>query len=72
MPVHSPTCEELLFAFGEQSHNFNMERLEALAEARPDPEAIGEVWAEYYEELADLFEDFGEDLADAECPFPSV
>ena len=66
------TCAELLFAFGEQSQNFNVQRLEALAEAWPDPEEAGEVWAEYFEALADLFEDFGEDLADAECSFPSL
>ena len=49
-----------------------MQRLEALAKAWPDPEETGEAWADYFEALADLFEDFGEDLADAECPFPPV
>ena len=66
------TCGQLLFAFGEKSHYFNTERLEAMARAWPDPEETGEVWAEYFEELAELFEDFGEDLADAECPFPTM
>ncbi len=66
------TCEELLLAFGKQSDSFNTQRLEALTEAWPDPEEIGEVWAEYFEALAELFEDFGDDLADAECPFPSL
>ncbi len=64
------TCAELLLAFGEQSGDYNTQRLEALAKAWPDPEEAGEVWAEYFEELADLFEAFGEDLADAECSFP--
>ncbi len=64
------TCAELLLAFGEQSDNLNTLRLEAIAKAWPDPEETGEVWAEYFEELADLFEEFGEDLADAECSFP--
>ena len=64
------TCEELLVAFGEKSDGFNTQRLEALAKAWPDPEETGEVWAEYFEALSDLFEDFGEDLADAECSFP--
>ena len=64
------TCAELLLAFGEQSDNFNTQRLEAMAKAWPDPEETGEVWAEYFEELAELFEEFGEDLADAECSFP--
>lgn len=50
------TCAELLLAFGEQSDSFNTQRLEAIAKAWPDPEEAGEVWAEYFEELADLFE----------------
>ena len=67
---HAATCAELLAAFGEQADHFNTQRLEARAEAWPDPEEKGEVWAEYFEALADLFEELGEDLADAECSFP--
>ena len=66
------TCLGLLAAFGKQSDNFNTQLFEALAKAWPDPEETGEVWAEYFEELADLFEEFGEDLADAECSFPAL
>ena len=61
---------ELLLEFGGRSDDLNNQRIEALAKARSDPEEAGEVWAEYFEELADLFEDFGEDLADVGCPFP--
>ena len=71
---HTATCAELLVAFGEQSDNYNTQRLEAMAKAWPDPEETGEVWADYFEALADLFEEVGEDLADladGECPFPS-
>ena len=69
---HTAICAELFAAFGEQADHFNTERLEELPEAWPDPEEIGEVWAEYFEALADLFEELGEDLADAECSFPAL
>ena len=64
------TCAGLLASFGEESDHYNTRRIEALAKAPPDPEETGEVWAEYFEALADLFEEFGKDLADAECSFP--
>ena len=69
---YAADCPELLIAFGKQLNHFNALRIKALAKAPSDPEEIGEVWAEYFEELADLVEDFGEDLADAKCPFPSL
>ena len=67
---HTATCAGLSDTFNEQADHFSTQLVEARAEAWPDPEETGEVWAEYFEALADLFEDFGEDLADAECSFP--
>ena len=66
------TCDGLREAFDEQAHDFDTQLFEAMAKAWPDPEETGDVWGEYFEALADLFEEFGEDLADAECPFPRL